>query len=84
MRSLVPLVKHYFVTMEEDDTLFKINCQRYNYFVTCKGSSGELLYITFLHAGLSALVLYHEELDPGFFTFSGLPEQKFNSCIRIF
>ena len=26
MRSLVPLVKKYFVTTEEDNTLFKITC----------------------------------------------------------
>ena len=36
MRSFVPLIKHYFVTMEEDDNLLKINCQNCNGFVTCK------------------------------------------------
>ena len=39
MRSLVPLVKHYFVTMEEDDSQLKITCQRCDGFVTCKGES---------------------------------------------
>ena len=27
LRSLVPLINHYFVTMEEDDSQFKITCQ---------------------------------------------------------
>ena len=30
MRSLVPFVKHYFVTMKEDDTLFKFTCKIFN------------------------------------------------------
>ena len=63
MRSLVTLVKHYFVTMKEDDNIFKINRQRCNGFVTCKGRSGELIYITFLQDGLSANVLYPEDID---------------------
>ena len=69
MLSLVPLVKHYFVTMEEDDTLFKITCQRCNGFVTCKGRIGKLLYITFMHAGFSTFVIYPEDLDPENFYF---------------
>ena len=69
MCSLVPLVKHYFVTMEEYDNLFKITCQRYYVFVTYKVSSGALLYITFLCAVLSTIVLYPEELDPEIFYF---------------
>ena len=28
MRSLVPLVKRYFLTIEEDNTILKITCQR--------------------------------------------------------
>ena len=31
LSSLVPLVKHYFVTMEKDDIQFKITCQRCNF-----------------------------------------------------
>ena len=50
--------------MEEDDNLFKILCQRCNGFVTGKDRSGELLYITFIHAGFSTLGLYTEEIDP--------------------
>ena len=69
LRSLVPLVKHSFVTMEEDDNIFKITCQCFNGFVTCKGGSGELLYINFLHAGLSTLVIYPEYLDNKNFYF---------------
>ena len=33
LSSLVPPVKFYFVTMEEDDNLFKISCKRCNGFV---------------------------------------------------
>ena len=36
LRSLFPLVKHYFMTTEVDDIQFIITCQRCNYFVTCK------------------------------------------------
>ena len=67
--SLAPLLKRYFVTMKEDDNQFKITCQRCNVFLICKGRSGELLYITFLHAVLSTLGLYTEELHRGIFYF---------------
>ena len=43
LRSLVTIIKNYFVTMEEDDNLFKTTCQICNGFVTCKVRSGELL-----------------------------------------
>ena len=69
MSSLAPLVKHCFLTMEEVDNHFKIACQSCNGFVTCKGSSGELLYINFIHDGLSTLGLYLEVLDPEIFYF---------------
>ena len=67
--SIVLLVKHYFVTMEEDDNKFKINCQWCNGFETCKGIIGELVYITFLHSRLSNLGRYPEELYKGNFYF---------------
>ena len=69
LRSLVPFVKHYFVNMGGDDNHFKLTCQRYNGFVTCKGGSGEVVYVTFLHAGISTLGLYPEELFPENFCF---------------
>ena len=40
MRLLVLLVKHSFMTMEEDNKKFKITCQWCNSFETCKGGSG--------------------------------------------
>ena len=64
MGSLVPLVKQYCVTMEEDDNKFKITCQCCNGFVTCSGMSGELIYITFLRDGFSTIGLYPEDIDP--------------------
>ena len=54
-RSLVTLIKHYFVTMEEDANQLKITCQRCNVFVTCSCSIGELLYINFLYDGMSTI-----------------------------
>ena len=84
MCSLVPLVKHYFVTMEEDDNQFKITCQSSNGFVTCSGSSGELLYIEFLHYGMCTIGIYPEDIVSEISTFSGFPETKFNTCIRSF
>ena len=39
MCLLVPLVEHYFGTMEEYTNPFKISCQRCSGFVTCKGRS---------------------------------------------
>ena len=64
MRSLMPLVKHYFVTTEDDGTTFKITCQCCNDFVTHKVKIGELLYITFFHYGLSTFVLYPADNNP--------------------
>ena len=40
MRSLVTLVKRYFVSMDEDDTYLKITCQHCNGFVTFSSRSG--------------------------------------------
>ena len=62
--SLVLLVKHYFVTTEEDYNQLKITYQHFNGFVTCYGRSGELLYITFLHSEMSTFGPYPEELVP--------------------
>ena len=69
MSSLVPLVKHYFVTTEDDDNKFKITRKYCNSFLTCKGRSGELLYTTFLHSGFYTLGPYSEELDTEIFHF---------------
>ena len=60
MSSLVPLLKQYNVTMEEDDNEFKINCQRCNVFLTCSDRCEELLNITFIHDEMSTLGLYPE------------------------
>ena len=57
LNSLVTLVKNYHVTMEEDYNQFKVNYQRCNGFVEISGRRGELIYIKFLHAGMSTLVL---------------------------
>ena len=51
--SLVPPVKHYHVDLLVDDRKVKITCKRCNGFVKCSGRSVKLLYITFLHSGMS-------------------------------
>ena len=53
--------------MEEDDNQIKITCKLCNGFVTFKVRSAEILYITFIHAGLSTLGLYTEEIHPEVF-----------------
>ena len=72
------------MTMEGGDNQFKITCKSCNVFVTCKGRSRELIYITFLHVGLYTLGIYTEYLDPDFFTFSGLPEQNAMHVSEVF
>ena len=78
MCSLVSLVKHYFVTMEEDDNQFKITCQSSNGFVTCSGSSGELLYIEFLHYGMCTIGIYPEDIVSEIFYFQWPARTKIN------
>ena len=82
--SLVHLVNHYFLTMEEDDNQFKITCQRFNSFVICSGRSVEVLYITFLCDGMSTLGLYPEKLFKENFYFLWHARTKCNVCIRSF
>ena len=62
IHSFVTLMKHYNMTMEEDDNKFKITCQRWNGFVTCSGWGGELLYISFLRDEISTLLIHPEEI----------------------
>ena len=40
LRSLVPLIKQYNVTLEDDDIQFKTTCHHRSGFVTCSGRSG--------------------------------------------
>ena len=76
VHSLLSLVKQYNVTMDEDDNKFKIICQRCNDFVTCSGRRGKLIYINFLHAGMSTLGLYPEEVVSENFCFRWPPRTK--------
>ena len=84
LSSLATLLKNYFLTMEEEDSKLKLTCQHYNDFVKWYGKSVELIYITFIHAGIYTLGIYPEELVPDLFSFSGPPERKFNACIKNF
>ena len=83
MSSLVPLLKHYNVTMEEDDNEFKINCQSCNVFLTCSDRCGELLNITFIHAGMSTLGLYPEMIVPGSCYFKWPARTKIQCIYQI-
>ena len=60
----MPLVKNYYLNMEEDDNQLEINCQNCNSFVTCKGRSVELFYVNFLYDIFSKLGRYTKGLDP--------------------
>ena len=71
LRSLVPPVKHYFVTMDEDGNQFKITCKRCNDFETRSVRSGEMLYIIFLHYGIHTIWLHPGELVSEIFYFQG-------------
>ena len=64
LRPLVPLVKHYNVTVDEDDEKFKITCKCCSEFVTCSVKSRVILYITFINAIMSTHGLYPEDLVP--------------------
>ena len=78
----VPLVKHHHVNYGEDYKPLKINCQKCNGFVRCSGSSGELLYITFMLCLLleyNLKSLFHKLSSSG-----GLPDLKYDADIRIF
>ena len=59
--------------MDDVDKLFKITCQCCNGYLICAVRNGELLYITFLHAGMSSIVLYPEDiyLEQFLFQWSG-------------
>ena len=59
------LVKHYHVTVEDDDDKpFKTSCKRSNLFIIFSVKIQELLYINFLRAGMSTIGLNPEELVP--------------------
>ena len=70
--------------MEEDDNQLEFICQLYNGFVTSSGRSRELLYITFLHSGISTLGIYPEYPVPNNTTFILLSKIKYNVYIRDF
>ena len=78
------LVEHYFVNTEDNVNQLKITFQHLNDFVTYKESRGELLYITFLHAGFSTLGLYREELDPENFYFQWPSRTKMQRLYQKF
>ena len=82
LRELVPLVKHYFVTMEKYDDQLKVTCQGCNVCLICKSRSREIIYI--ISSILDCLLLdYIMKISiQKISTFSGLPELKCNACIR--
>ena len=53
-------------------------------FVTCLGTSGEMIYITFLYDGLSALGIYPEDLDPVNFCFQWPTRTKIQHMYQKF
>ena len=62
--SFVPLIKYQYVTYKDDnDKPLKLTINTVNGFVRCDGKTGDLLYITFRHSGMSNLGLYHEDIN---------------------
>ena len=57
MSSLVPLLKQYNVTMEEDDNELKISYKHCNGFVICYGRIGLQPYMNFIYDGIYTLGL---------------------------
>ena len=49
-------------------------------FLICKSRSKEIIYINFLHSGLSTLGLYHEEIEPENF-YSQWPARTKMQCM---
>ena len=84
LRSFVPLVKHYHVTLDDGYKPITFTCQHFNGFVRSSGKSGEILCISFIVSGMSTLGIYPEELDPEISSFSGLEELKCKAYIRGF
>ena len=68
--------------MKKDDNQFKITLQWCNCVSTCKGISVELIYNIFIHAGLSTLELYPEDLDPENFYFQWPAGTKIQRLIQ--
>ena len=74
-----PLVKQYNVTYVDDENKpLKIIRQNCNVYAKCSSSNGELLYITFLYAGMATLGIYHGDIKPEHFFFQWHGRTKTN------
>ena len=69
LRSLVLILKHYNITVEEVNNQFKITCQNFDVFITCYVRSGEIINNTFIHVVMSTLGVYPEDIVPEKFYF---------------
>ena len=79
LRSFMPLVKQrHFNYVGDDDKLFKIAFKCYNGFLRCANKSVELIYITFLHSGMSTLGIFPADLNPVIFFFRWHDRTKIN------
>ena len=84
MCSFVPLVKYYFVTMEEDDNQLKITYQFCGVFVKFQVGVENFSTLTFSVMEFLFLDYTLKILLQKYSTFSGPPELKCNACIIIF
>ena len=63
-------VKYYYIDLVDDDKkIFKITCKHCNGYIQCAEKSGEMLYINFIHTGMTSLGLSPEEIYPDNFFF---------------
>ena len=78
------MVEYYYVTwVNDDEKPFIITCQCFNGYVKCAVKSGEIIYITFLHAGMVSLGLYPEELGTHNLFFQWKPKSITQSIYQI-
>ena len=55
--------------VDDDDKPLKIHCSHCNRYIKISGRSGEILYVNFLHAGMTNIGLYPKYLDTKQFLF---------------
>ena len=65
LRSCITLVKKYHVIyIDDEDRPFKITRKNYNVYVKCSGIIVDPFYISLIHAGMTSLGIYLEDMDP--------------------
>ena len=80
MSSFGPLVNHYYVDLKDNDIELKKICRPCNCFAKFSGTSGEILYIKFIHSAMYTIGPYPEDIDLENFYFNP-PSRTKMKCI---